>query len=153
LPIKRFVSDIAVTAKAGSQLLLHVREQNERNKMQKKFWEVAGSKMGKAMGIPENKPEQTEEKLDPNGWLQSATIFFIFLLGDVNYKADSQYGDGGHKKNVAISAFAKDKSIREQREFLPIFTCREQLMQVTGDKTGFFLNTSETRSFKIIPSW
>lgn len=119
--VKDPTSDIAVTAKAGSQLLLHVREQNERNKMQKKFWEVAGSKMGKAMGIPENKPEKVEEKLDPNG--------------DVNYKADSQYGDGGHKKNVAISAFAKDKSIREQREFLPIFTCREQLMQVIQDNT------------------
>lgn len=38
--VKDHTSDIAQLARKGSSLLLQVREQQERNKMKKKFWEL-----------------------------------------------------------------------------------------------------------------
>jgi len=39
-------------------------------------------------------------------------------------------------KTVALSEFSKSKSLIEQREFLPIFMCREELLQVIRDHQG-----------------
>ena len=36
-------------------------------------------------------------------------------------------------KNEAVSDFAKNKTIKEQREFLPVFQVREELMKVIQD--------------------
>ncbi len=36
-------------------------------------------------------------------------------------------------KSDAVSDFAKSKTIKEQREFLPVFSVREELMSVIGD--------------------
>ena len=43
---------------------------------------------------------------------------------DGDYKKDSMYGENAMKANVAQSEFAKTKSIKEQRAFLPIYGCR-----------------------------
>lgn len=37
---------------------------------------------------------------------------------------------------VAASAFSKSKSMKEQREFLPVFQVRQQLLQVIRDNQG-----------------
>jgi pre-mRNA-splicing factor ATP-dependent RNA helicase DHX38/PRP16 len=37
------------------------------------------------------------------------------------------------KKSTAQSTFAKTKTMKQQREYLPIFGCREELMQVIRD--------------------
>lgn len=36
------------------------------------------------------------------------------------------------KKNEAVSEFAKTLTIAEQRKFLPVYSVREELMQVGG---------------------
>jgi pre-mRNA-splicing factor ATP-dependent RNA helicase DHX38/PRP16 len=53
--------------------------------------------------------------------------------GRSDYRASARFAEHMQKKSEATSAFAKSKSIREQREFLPIFTAREQLMTVIRD--------------------
>ncbi len=37
------------------------------------------------------------------------------------------------KASAAMSTFSRSKSIKEQREYLPIFTVREQLLQIVRD--------------------
>jgi pre-mRNA-splicing factor ATP-dependent RNA helicase DHX38/PRP16 len=40
---------------------------------------------------------------------------------------------GQMKNSEAMSAFSRSKTIKEQREYLPIFTVREQLLQIIRD--------------------
>jgi len=37
------------------------------------------------------------------------------------------------KKSVAVSEFSKGKTIKEQREFLPVFSVRDELLTVIRD--------------------
>jgi len=47
------------------------------------------------------------------------------------YKGDSKFAT--HlKASAGVSAFARNRTLKEQREYLP-FACREELMQVTRD--------------------
>ena len=50
LPLRDSTSDMAVIAKNGSKLVKEVREKKEQNKSRQRFWEMAGSKMGKITG-------------------------------------------------------------------------------------------------------
>ena len=52
---------------------------------------------------------------------------------DYDYKKASQYGDSMKSKNVAVSNFAKNKTFKQQREYLPIYRVRNQLMQIIRD--------------------
>ena len=52
---------------------------------------------------------------------------------DANFKSESQFASHMQKKSDAVSAFARSRSIREQREYLPAFAVREELMQVIRD--------------------
>jgi pre-mRNA-splicing factor ATP-dependent RNA helicase DHX38/PRP16 len=52
---------------------------------------------------------------------------------EVDYKADSQYAAALRKKNEAVSEFAKSKTIKEQREYLPVYSVRDELMTVIRD--------------------
>ena len=40
------------------------------------------------------------------------------------------------KKNEAASAFSRDKTVAQQRRSLPVFTVREELLQVWGRCKG-----------------
>jgi HrpA-like RNA helicase len=53
--------------------------------------------------------------------------------GDVNYKQDSQFAEHMKKKSEALSEFSQSKSIQQQREYLPIFSVKAQLMQIIND--------------------
>ncbi len=92
--------------------------------MRKKFWELAGSKLGNILGVEKQAEEEDVDKTKTSD------------DGNVDYRNDSQYSTHLQKKLEAVSEFAKSKSIRDQRAFLPIFTCREQLMRVIQDHNG-----------------
>lgn len=115
--VKDPTSDMAVCARKGSELLREVREQRERSKMRQRFWEVGGSRMGDAIGVKKealDDEQEQEEKAEGD---------------DVNYKAESQFST--HlKKQKAVSEFAKTRTIKQQRQFLPIYQCRDELLQV-----------------------
>lgn len=52
-----------------------------------------------------------------------------------NYKADSQFSS--HlKKLEGVSNFAKSRTLKEQREYLPAFAVREELMGMIRDHQG-----------------
>jgi pre-mRNA-splicing factor ATP-dependent RNA helicase DHX38/PRP16 len=55
-----------------------------------------------------------------------------------NPKGDSQFAS--HlKASEAVSNFARTKTLREQREFLPAFAIREELLRVIRDNQGMYI--------------
>lgn len=88
-------------------MLREVRERRERAKVREKFWELAGSKIGSLMGIEKQKEVEDPEANQNN-----------------DYKADNQYASALKEKTEAVSDFAKNKTLQEQREFLPVFTVK-----------------------------
>jgi len=110
-------SDMAKLAKQGSGILRIIRERNDRTKMREKFWELAGSKLGNILKIEKTKEEENEELKYKED-------------GTIDYKADNQYASHLKKKIEAKSEFAKNKSLKEQREYLPIFSVKNDLLTV-----------------------
>ncbi len=114
-------SDMATNARNGSKLLREVRERKEQSKMRKRFWELGGSRMGDAIGIA--KPEETGER----GTEGDAE-------GNVDYKEGSSYAKHMKlQKNESSSEFTRTKTILEQRQFLPVFTVREELLSIVRE--------------------
>jgi pre-mRNA-splicing factor ATP-dependent RNA helicase DHX38/PRP16 len=122
-------SDLAILAKQGSPLLAEVRAKKDKDKMKNKFWELAGSKLGSLMGVKKEEGAAAGAVADE---LDSSTMTDA-AEGTVNYKAGSTFAQHLKGKTDAASAFSQEKTIRMQREFLPIYTCREQLMRVIAD--------------------
>ena len=47
--------------------------------------------------------------------------------GTTDYKSDQQFAQHIQESSEAVSAFAKGRTLKQQREFLPIFAVREQV--------------------------
>ena len=75
--------------------------------------------------------------------------------GEIDYKKSSGFaqhvkkkkGDG-KEKDRAVSTFAKTKSIREQREYLPVYSVRDELMNVIRENSVVVI-VGETGSGKV----
>ncbi|OMP09768.1 hypothetical protein COLO4_05147 [Corchorus olitorius] len=100
MPIKDPTSDMAIISRKGSTLVREIHEKQSMNKSRQRFWELAGSKLGDILGV-EKTAEQEEAKFAQH-----------------------------MKKGEAVSEFAKSKSIAEQRQYLPIYSVRDELLQV-----------------------
>ena len=122
--VKDPTSDIATLAKKGSQVLRELREKKDRMKSRKKYWELSGSRVGKAMDKDKyGKEEETEQSVPRPKEGEDGD--------NVDYRASA--GFSGHLEKMssdAVSHFARTKTMREQREFLPIFKARRYLMNV-----------------------
>jgi len=134
--VKDTSADMVTNVKKGSALLKSVREKRDMMKMRKRFWELGGSRMGDVMGI--EKPVDNDDG-EPK----------VMELGDqtnnnnnnnnnddddddnIDYKKDSSFATlMKSQKNEAQSDFAKYKTIKEQREFLPIYQVRADLLDI-----------------------
>jgi len=140
--LKDPTGDMAVNARKGSALLRDVRERRDVMKMRKRFWELGGSRMGDVMGIAH--PEEENTEVIPATGLAVGDAKNIKPPTDrkhiddvdedeegVDYRDGSSFGK--HMKDtkaVAQSEFARTKSIKEQREYLPVYSCRSRLMDV-----------------------
>jgi pre-mRNA-splicing factor ATP-dependent RNA helicase DHX38/PRP16 len=63
-------------------------------------------------------------------------------------RKDSQFAS--HlKKSEGVSHFAKTKSLKQQRQYLPAFACRERLLKQIRENQGkyAYLNTIQTVAF------
>jgi pre-mRNA-splicing factor ATP-dependent RNA helicase DHX38/PRP16 len=126
-------SDLAKLAKKGSAILRVIRERNERAKMRERFWELAGTKMGNILGIEDKKSEMEDNKKD-----------------NVQKFDDDGIDDFGKtlcKKSEAVSDFAKYKTMKEQREYLPIYSVRSELLTIIRDNRVIII-VGETGSGK-----
>ena len=47
--------------------------------------------------------------------------------GSTSYKSDQQFADHIKDESQAVSTFAKNKTLKQQREFLPIYASRQKV--------------------------
>lgn len=142
--VKDNSSDFCKMAREGSATLLRLRQEKDKNTMRQKFWELGGSKMGDAMGIK----KKEEPKVDPDGLVSSDAPPQETENGELDYRKSTGYASHmKDQKKEAVSAFAKSKSIRQQREFLPIFCVRDEFLNVVREN-NIVIAVGETGSGK-----
>ncbi|KAK9273961.1 hypothetical protein L1049_018773 [Liquidambar formosana] len=117
MPIKDPTSDMAVISRKGSALVKEIHEKQSMNKSRQRFWELAGSKLGDILGV-----EKTAEQIDED-------TAAVGEQGEVDFKEDAKFSK--HlEKGEAVSDFAKSKTLAQQRQYLPIYSVRYELLQV-----------------------
>ena len=108
-------SDMAVFSRKGSKVVREKRQQKERQKQAQEATNIAGSALGNLMGIKEDEGDSAAP-----------------APGEDEQKGGSKFAE--HlKKNDGQSEFSKSKTLREQREYLPAFAVREDLLRVIRD--------------------
>ena len=113
VPIKDPTSDMAMVSKKGSRLVRLHREQTEKKRAQKKEWELAGTKLGNILGV--EKKDDTEAKDTED---------------TMDHRADSKYAEHMKVDQEQKSEFSKQKSLKEQREYLPAYGCRQEMLRI-----------------------
>nr|CAB3458049.1 unnamed protein product [Digitaria exilis] len=121
MPLKDPTSDMAIIARKGSTLVREIREKQSMNKSRQRFWELAGSKLGNILGV-----EKTAEQVD-------ADTAVVGDQGEINFREEAKFSQHLKEKGEAVSDFAKSKSLAQQRQYLPIFTVRDDLLQYMTD--------------------
>lgn len=106
-------SDMAIFARKGSKVVRERRQQKERQKQAQEATNVAGTALGNIMGIKE---DEGDSAAAVPGEHTGKSKFATHL-----------------KKNAGTSAFSRSKTLKEQREYLPAFAVREELMRVIRD--------------------
>ncbi|XP_054167485.1 pre-mRNA-splicing factor ATP-dependent RNA helicase PRP16-like [Oppia nitens] len=126
IPVKDSTSDFAILSRKGSALVRYHREMKERKKAQKKEWELSGTRLGDIMGVekPKDETDNNVEKSD-------------------DYKAEHRFKDHINE-NDKLSDRIK---IKKQREFLPAFAVRNDLLNVIRDN-NIVIVVGETGSGK-----
>ncbi|KAG1326825.1 pre-mRNA-splicing factor ATP-dependent RNA helicase DEAH7 [Cocos nucifera] len=121
MPLKDPTSDMAIIARKGSALVREIHEKQSMNKSRQRFWELAGSKLGDILGV-----QKTAEQID-------ADTAVVGDEGEVDFKEDAKFAQHMKSKGEAVSDFARSKSISQQRQYLPIYSVREELLQVVRE--------------------
>ena len=153
LPVKDATSDMAMIARRGSALMREVRQKRDENKSRDRFWEMKGTKMGDVTGTTKKEDEEAaanaervrkqagESLEDANDEVE------LDENGEIDFRAGSKFADSMKDKSVARSDFAKTKTMKQQREFLPVFGSREDLM-LTIRENNIVVVVGETGSGK-----
>ncbi len=144
--VKDNTSDFAKMAREGSVTLKTIRENRDKNAMRQKFWELGGTRMGNVVGVNEKKKEDDDSPSDPTAVEptkdegdtnaeenRANESVQENVQGEVDYKKSSGFAAHVTTKKDSdgpVSDFARKKSIREQREYLPAFTIRDELLNV-----------------------
>lgn len=123
-PVKDPTSDMAVFSRKGSRLVKERREQKERQKAAAKAAAVGGTRLGNIMGVKE------EEETDSAGNRINTDNSKGDEDSSYNHKSDSQFATHMKKSDKGGSQFTRGKTLREQRQYLPAFACRDELMRV-----------------------
>lgn len=119
--VRDYQSDMAVFSRKGSRVVKERRQQRERQKQAQEATNIAGTTLGNVMGVKNEEdtdsalpvPKEDEDKAgaEPQSHKFSEVM----------------------KKNDGASNFSQSKTLREQREFLPAFAVREDLLRVIRD--------------------
>jgi len=108
-------SDMAVFSRRGSMVVKERRQRRERQKQAQEATNVAGTALGNIMGVKEDDGDSAAA-----------------VPGEEEKKGGSKFAE--HlKNNEGQSTFSKNKTLREQRQYLPAFAVREDLLRVIRD--------------------
>ena len=119
-------SDLAKFAKKGSQLVRERRERAEREKAARKAASIAGTTLGNIMGV-QDLDDEDDGKPIVHGVVESNNNG---ELNDEETVRESNKFSSHLKKSEGTSHFARTKTIKEQRQALPAFAVRQNLLRV-----------------------
>lgn len=122
-------------AQKGSAVLNEAVSQKELLAQRRKALALAGTQLGNILGIQQ---EEDEAKLGQSE-VPKATL--------IENKKEGTFADAIGGKLAAVSDFAKMNTISEQRKLLPIYTVRDQLINVIRENNVIIL-VGETGSGK-----
>ncbi|KAJ5860996.1 uncharacterized protein N7529_008306 [Penicillium soppii] len=110
-------SDMAVFSRKGSKVVRDRRQQRERQKQAQEATNMAGTALGNLMGVKEDEGDSA-----------------VAMPVEDTYKGGgNKFAKHMKKDEGGASAFSKSKTMREQREYLPAFAVREDLLRVIRD--------------------
>lgn len=109
-------SDMAVFSRKGSKVVRERRQQRERQKQAQDATTMAGTALGNLMGVKEDEGDSA-----------------VAMPVEDAYKGGNKFSHHMKKDGGGQSSFSKSKTLREQREFLPAFAVREDLLRVIRD--------------------
>jgi pre-mRNA-splicing factor ATP-dependent RNA helicase DHX38/PRP16 len=104
-------SDMAQVARQGSELVRFKKREQERRKGVKETLEVSGTALGNLTGMQTNE-EVSDDKTS-----------LVTVAGDEKISNTNE-------DSSSRTQFSKSKTIKEQREYLPVFSVREDMMNV-----------------------
>ena len=113
--VRDYQSDMAVFSRKGSKVVKERRQQKERQKQAQEATNIAGTALGNLMGIKEDEGDSAAA-----------------IPGEEEYQGNSKFGQH-MKKSEGASDFSQSKTLKEQREFLPAFAVREDLLRIIQD--------------------
>ncbi|KAI0974484.1 P-loop containing nucleoside triphosphate hydrolase protein [Xylaria arbuscula] len=115
--VRDYQSDMAVFSRKGSRVVKERRQQRERQKQAHDATNMAGTTLGNLMGVKEDEGDSALPIAAEDDQARSGTNKFSEVM----------------KKNDGASTFSQSKTLKEQREFLPAFAVREDLLRVIRD--------------------
>ncbi|KAG6191777.1 hypothetical protein E4U27_004212 [Claviceps purpurea] len=115
--VRDYQSDMAVFSRKGSKVIREARQQSERQKQAQQATSMAGTALGNIMGAKDN--DEDSALPEPSGEND----------GKVKKGSGNKFSTHMNKSNGA-SDFSRTKTLREQREYLPAFAVREELLRV-----------------------
>jgi pre-mRNA-splicing factor ATP-dependent RNA helicase DHX38/PRP16 len=108
-------SDMAVFSRRGSKVVKDKRQQKERAKQTQEATSAKGTTLGNIMGVKDDDGDSAAP-MPEEGEKKGGSKFAQHL-----------------SKQEGSSAFSRSKTLREQREYLPAFAVREDLLRVIRD--------------------
>ena len=114
--VRDYQSDMAVFSRKGSKVVKEARQQRERQRQAQQATSLAGTTLGNIMGAKE---EDKDSALPAPGEEE-----------DTQPERKGNKFSEHMKKAKGSSNFSQSKTLREQREFLPAFAVREDLLRV-----------------------
>ena len=124
--VKDPMSDISRMAKRGSNILRYIRERKEATKYQENQEQINGdlnSNMNNEMKTKNIFQDLNINNLEIEGISPELSQTMV----------EGSYANMLKNKLAAISEFAKTKTIKEQKESLPIFSVKEELLNIIRD--------------------
>ncbi|KAG6315163.1 hypothetical protein E4U22_008080 [Claviceps purpurea] len=115
--VRDYQSDMAVFSRKGSKVIREARQQSERQKQAQQATSMAGTALGNIMGTKDN--DEDSALPEPSGEND----------GKIKKGSGNKFSTHMNKSNGA-SDFSRTKTLREQREYLPAFAVREELLRV-----------------------
>ena len=107
---------MAVFSRKGSRVVKERRQQKERQKQAQEATNMAGTALGNLMGVKGDEGDSAAAAPGEEEAMKSGNKFSEHI-----------------KKNEGASNFSQSKTLREQREYLPAFAVREDLIRVIRD--------------------
>ncbi len=132
IPLKDPTSDMAIICRKGCQSVRRYREQKERQQAAEKVNKLAGTKLGNLLGIQNKSDREATTNEDDS----------------IDYKKNQQFAElMKDEKSEAVSEFAMRNTIKQQREFLPVYAVKEELLKIIRENSVIIV-VGETGSGK-----